>query len=281
MEKSYNERILQAKQAIKQAEYIIIGAGAGLSTAAGLEYCGENFKSNYKEFIEKYHFEDLYSASFYDFKTQEEKWAFFAKMIKLNRYNENPLKLYQELYKIVKNKEYFVLSTNVDGQFYNSGFDRNKVFEVQGDYEYLQCENACHNKLYDNRELVEKWIQNTRDCEIPSNLVMKCPVCGGNMDMNLRKDANFVQDSNWYNMSQKYEEFLDKTKNKNVVLLEIGVGFNTPGIIRFPFEQMTANNKKTMLIRINKDYPLPMLEIKSKTISFAEDTNKIIEDLKE
>lgn len=281
MEKSYNERILQAKQAIKQSDYIIIGAGSGLSTAAGLEYCGENLKSNYKEFIEKYHFEDLYSASFYDFKTQEEKWAFFAKMIKLNRYNENPLKLYQELYKIVKNKEYFVLSTNVDGQFYNSGFDRNKVFEVQGDYEYLQCENACHNKLYDNRELVEKWIQNTSDCKIPTNLVMKCPVCGGNMDMNLRKDANFVQDSNWYNMSQKYEEFLDKTKNKNVVLLEIGVGFNTPGIIRFPFEQMTANNKKTMLIRINKDYPLPMLEIKSKTISFDEDTNKIIEDLKE
>ena len=277
----YNSRIIQAKQAIKQADYIIIGAGAGLSTAAGLLYSGEKFKKDFKEFIEKYHFEDLYSASFYNFKTQEEKWAFFAKMIKLNRYNETPLKLYQELYEIVKNKEYFVLSTNVDGQFYNSGFDRKKVFEIQGDYSYLQCENACHNKLYNNKELVEKWIHNTKNCKIPSNLIMKCPVCGGNMDMNLRKDANFVQDSNWYNMSQKYEEFLDKTKNKNVVLLEIGVGFNTPGIIRFPFEQMTANNKKTTLIRINKDYPLPMLEIKSKTISFDEDTNKIIEDLKE
>ena len=276
-----NSRIIQAKQAIKQADYIIIGAGAGLSTAAGLEYSGEKFEKDFKEFIEKYHFDNLYSASFYEFKTQEEKWAFFSKMIKLNRYNEKPLKLYQELYEIVKNKEYFVLSTNVDGQFYNSGFDKDKVFEVQGDYSYLQCENACHNKLYNNRDLVEQWLQNTKDCKIPSKLVMKCPVCGCNMDMNLRKDANFVQDSNWYKASKRYEDFLDKIKNKNVVLLEIGVGFNTPGIIRFPFEQITANNEKTTLIRINKDYPLPMLEIRNRTISFDEDTNKIIEDLNE
>lgn len=275
----YNSRILQAKQAIKQADYIIIGAGAGLSTAAGLEYSGESFQTNFKEFIDKYGFDNLYSASFYEFETQEEKWAFFAKMIKLNRYNEKPLKLYQELYEIVKNKEHFVLSTNVDGQFYNSGFDKDKVFEIQGDYGYLQCENACHNKLYYNRELVEEWLENTKDCKIPSDLVMKCPVCGGNIDMNLRKDANFVQDENWYRQSKRYSEFL--TRAKNVVLLEIGVGFNTPGIIRFPFEQMTANNEGITLIRINKDYPLPMLEISSKTISFDEDTNQIIEDLKE
>lgn len=277
----YNLRIMQAKQAIKQVDYVIIGAGSGLSTAAGLLYSGKKFEKDFKEFIEKYHFEDLYSASFYDFETQEEKWAFFAKMIKLNRYNETPLKLYQKLYEILKGKDYFVLSTNVDGQFYNSGFDAKKVFEVQGDYGYLQCENACHNKLYENKELVEKWLQNTKDCKIPSNLVMKCPVCGSNMEMNLRKDANFVQDENWYMQSKKYEEFLDRTKNKKVVLLEIGVGFNTPGIIRFPFEQMALNNSKTILIRINKEYPLPMLEIQNKTISFDEDTNEIIEDLKE
>lgn len=277
----YSSRILQLKQAIKQADYIIIGAGSGLSTAAGLLYSGEKFEKDFKEFIGKYHFDNLYSASFYEFKTQEEKWAFFAKMIKLNRYNEKPLKLYQELYEIVKNKEYFVLSTNVDGQFYNSGFNKDKIFEVQGDYSYLQCENACHNKLYNNKELVEKWLRNTKNCKIPSDLVMKCPVCGGNMDMNLRKDANFVQDENWYRQSKKYEDFLSRSKGKNVVLLEIGVGFNTPGIIRFPFEQMTANSEKTTLIRINKDYPNPMLEIRNKTNSFDEDTNKIIGDLKE
>ncbi len=278
MEK-YNERILRAKQAINNADFILIGAGSGLSTAAGLLYSGEKFKKDYKEFIEKYNFEDLYSASFYEFNLQEEKWAFFAKMIKLNRYNETPLKLYQKLYKLVKNKEYFVLSTNVDGQFFKSGFDKNKIFEVQGDMEYLQCERACHDKLYCNKELVEKWLQNTSNCKIPTNLVKKCPICGGNMEMNLRKDENFVQDKNWYNMLKRYKEFLEKTNNKNVVLLEIGVGFNTPQIIRFPFENMTNNSSRTTLIRINKDYPLPMLEIENKTISFDEDTNIIIEDL--
>ena len=277
----YNLKILQSKQAIKQADYIIIGAGSGLSTAAGLLYSGKKFEEDFKEFIIKYHFKDLYSASFYDFETQEEKWAFFAKLIELNRYNEKPLKLYQELYKIVKNKKYFVLSTNVDGQFYNSGFDKECIFEVQGDYGYLQCENACHNKLYNNKELVKKWLENTESCKIPSHLVMKCPLCGHNMEMNLRKDVNFVQDENWYIQSKKYEEFLNKTKNKNLVLLEIGVGFNTPGIIRFPFEQITYGNNKATLIRINKDYPLTMLEIKNKTISFNEDTNKIINDLNE
>ena len=280
MEK-YNLRIIKAKQMIGDADFIIIGAGSGLSSAAGLEYSGESFETNFKDFIKKYNFTDLYSASFYDFKTQEEKWAFFAKMIEVNRYNKTPLKLYEELYKIAKDKNYFILSTNVDGQFYNSGFDENKIFEVQGDYEYLQCENACHNKLYDNKELVHKWIENTKDCKIPSELVMKCPVCGGNMDMNLRKDANFVQDEKWYVQAERYKEFLKEAENKNVVLLEIGVGFNTPGIIRYPFEQMVKANDKIRLIRINKDYPMPMLDIRNKTVSFDENANKVIEDLEE
>lgn len=279
--KKYNLRIIKAKQMIGDADFIIIGAGSGLSSAAGLEYSGESFETNFKDFIKKYNFTDLYSASFYDFKTQEEKWAFFAKMIEVNRYNKTPLKLYEELYKIAKDKNYFILSTNVDGQFYNSGFDDNKIFEVQGDYGYLQCENACHNKLYDNKELVHKWIENTKDCKIPSELVMKCPVCGGNMDMNLRKDANFVQDEKWYVQDERYKEFLKEAENKNVVLLEIGVGFNTPGIIRYPFEQMVKANDKIRLIRINKDYPMPMLDIRNKTVSFDENANKVIEDLEE
>lgn len=276
----YNSRILKAKQVIQNADYILIGAGAGLSTAAGLEYSGECFEKNYKEFIEKYNFQDLYSATFYPFRTMEEKWAFWAKLIKLNRFN-NPLKLYQELLELVKDKEHFVITTNADGQFEIAGFEKDKIFAVQGDYSLLQCENGCHNKLYNNKEMVEDWLEFTEDCEIPEDLVPTCPVCGKDMEMNLRKDANFVQDENWYKQSKNYEDFLDRTKNKNVVLLEIGVGFNTPGIIRFPFEQMIYNNLKTTLIRINKDYPQAMLEIKNKTISFNEDTNKIIEDLKE
>lgn len=276
----YNSRILKAKQVIKNADYILIGAGAGLSTAAGLEYSGESFEKNYKEFIEKYNFTDLYSATFYPFKTEEEKWAFWAKMIKLNRFNK-PLKLYEELLKLVKDKEYFALTTNADAQFEIAGFEKEKIFAVQGDYSLLQCENGCHNKLYNNKEMVEEWLELAEDCEIPEDLVPKCPVCGKNMEMNLRKDANFVQDEYWYKQSKEYEKFLDITKGKNVVLLEIGAGFNTPGIIRFPFEQMVYNNLKTILIRINKDYPQTMLEIGNKSILFDENTSKIIEDLKE
>ena len=276
----YNSRILKAKQIIKNADYILIGAGAGFSTAAGLEYSGESFEKNFNEFIKKYDFSDLYSASFYPFKKQEEKWAFWAKLIKLNRFN-SPLKLYKELLEAVKEKEYFVITTNVDGQFEIAGFEKEKIFAVQGDYSLLQCEAACHNKLYNNKEMVEEWLKLTENCEIPKELVPKCPVCGKNMEMNLRKDANFVQDENWYKQSKNYEDFLDKTKNKNVVLLEIGVGFNTPGIIRFPFEQMAYNDSKTTLIRINKDYPKTMLEIENRIISFDEDTKQIIEDLKE
>ncbi len=276
----YKVRLQQAKQAINNAEYILIGAGAGLSTAAGLEYGGESFQRDYKEFIKKYHFEDLYTASFYPFSSQEEKWAFWAKLIKLNRFRE-PLRLYQELLELVKDKNYFVITTNVDGQFETAGFNIEKIFAVQGDYRFLQCENACHNKLYDNKEMVEEWLKHTENLKIPKQLVPKCPVCGGNMEMNLRKDANFVQDENWYKQAQKYDEFLYRIENKNVVLLEIGVGFNTPGIIRFPFEQMTYQHLKTILIRINKDYPMVRQEIQNKAISFDEDIHQIVADVKE
>ena len=276
----YNKRISEVKNLINEADYILIGAGSGLSTAAGLEYSGESFEKNFKEFIEKYNFPDLYSASFYDFNTQEEKWAFFAKMIFLNRFNKEPLKLYQEIYSLIKEKDYFVITTNVDGQFEKAGFEKERVFETQGDYAYLQCENACHNKLYYNYDLVNEWLKNTKDCKIPSNLVPKCPVCGGNMEMNLRKDANFVQDENWYKQDKRYGEFLNKSQDNNLLLLEIGVGFNTPGIIRFPFEQMVYNNIHTNLVRINKDYAFTNKEIENKTILFDEDVNTIIEDLR-
>ena len=276
----YNKRILEVKNLISKADYVLIGAGSGLSTAAGLEYFGESFEKNFKEFIEKYNFPDLYSASFYDFNTQEEKWTFFAKMIYLNRFNKEPLKLYQEIYSLIKEKDYFVITTNVDGQFEKAGFEKERVFETQGDYAYLQCERACHNKLYYNYDLVNEWLKSTSDCKIPSNLVPKCPVCHGNMEMNLRKDANFVQDENWYKQDKRYGEFLDKSQDKNLLLLEIGVGFNTPGIIRFPFEQMVYNNINTHLVRINKDYAFASKEIENKTILFDEDTNKIVEDLK-
>ena len=149
---NYESRIENAKKVIKEADYILIGAGAGLSTAAGLEYSGDKFKNNFGDFIEKYHFTDLYTATFYDFRSQEEKWAFWARLINLNRYNKEPLKLYSEIFNLVKNKEYFVLTTNVDAQFEIAGFNKENIFATQGDYGMLQCSKACHNKLYSNKK---------------------------------------------------------------------------------------------------------------------------------
>lgn len=275
----YSLRIKKAKEELNNADYIIIGAGAGLSAAAGLDFTGKLFKKNFKEYIEKYDFKDLYSATFYPFKTQEEKWAFWAKVIKLNRLCE-PLSLYKELLELVKDKAHFVFTTNVDGQFEIAGFREENIFEIQGDYSLIQCQKACHNKVYDIKDIVDEWLELTEDFKIPEDLIPKCPVCGADMEMNLRKDNTFVQDENWYRQSKRFSDFLEKTANGKLVLLEIGVGFNTPGIIRFPFEQMTQARENTKLIRINKDYPETMLKIENKTISFMEDTNKIISDLK-
>ena len=273
MKKTLND----IKNLINKADCILIGAGSGLSSSAGLEYSGKNFENNYKDFIDKYNFEDLYSASFYPFNTQEEKWAFWARLIKLNRFNKEPLKLYCYIYNLVKDKEHFVITTNVDGQFEKAGFDKENIFATQGDYAYLQCEKACHNKSYYNEELVEKWLINTNDCKIPSNLIMKCPICKGNMDMNLRKDAYFVQDENWYKQDKRYSEFLDRNKNKSVLLLEFGVGFNTPGIIRFPFEQMTLENKNWTLVRFNKD-TRSFYDLEDRFVEIQEDIKKFIEE---
>ncbi len=277
----YNKRILEVKNLINKADYILIGAGAGLSTAAGLDYSGKRFEDNFGEFIEKYHFTDMYTAGFYDFNTEEEKWAFWAKHMYLNDIGIGATKLYKDVLNLVKDKKYFVITTNVDDQFYKAGFDKEKVFAMQGSLKYIQCSKACHNKLYDATDLVKEMINKTKDCKIPTELVPVCPVCGEKMEVNVRIDANFVQDENWYKQDKRYGEFLDKSQDKNLLLLEIGVGFNTPGIIRFPFEQMVYNNVNTHLVRINKDYAFASKEIEDKTILFNEDTNKIVEDLKE
>ena len=223
----------------------------------------------------------MYTSSFYDFETEEEKWAYWAKHIYVNNTGMEATELYKKLFDLVKDKNYFVITTNVDNQFYKDGFDKNKIFATQGSYRYIQCGIACHNKLYDAKDLVVKMLENTHDCKIPSELVPVCPVCGETMDVNIRKDAYFVEDEYWYKQDERYGEFLDRIQDKNVVLLEIGVGFNTPGIIRFPFEQMVYNNINTYLVRINKDYAFASKEIEGRTILFNEDTNKIIEDLKE
>ena len=274
-----SKKCKKIKDLLDDSDYVLIGAGAGLSTSAGLDYSGARFEENFAEFIKKYHFTDMYTAGFYEFDTEEEKWAYWAKNIYINDIGIKATKLYKDILELIKNKNYFVITTNVDDQFLKAGFDEDKIFATQRGYKYIQCKNACHNKIYDATNLVKEMIEKTKDCKIPSELVPKCPVCGGKMEVNLRIDANFVQDENWYTQNKKYGEFLDNTKDMKVVLLEFGVGFNTPGIIRFPFEQMTYQNKNWHLIRFNKDNCMTFLDIQDKTIEVEDDIKKFIDEM--
>lgn len=269
-------RLDKAKKAIDEADYIVIGAGAGLSTAAGIEYAGERFEKYFKDFIWEYGFTDMYSSGFYPFESQEEKWAYWARHVFANRYDVGKTDVYQKLLKLVEDKEYFVLTTNVEHQFWINGFDDERIFATQGDYGLLQCEKGCHDKLYPNENQVFEWVEKTENFRIPTDLVPKCPVCGGEMDLNLRKDNFFVEDAKWHEMNENYSNFLKKIDGK-FVFLEIGVGFNTPGIIRYPFEQMTYNNEQATLIRLNLDYPQAIPENKDKTISFDENVEEILD----
>ncbi|WP_026882070.1 SIR2 family NAD-dependent protein deacylase [Clostridium akagii] len=274
--KNYQERIKEASEAVRSAEYILIGAGAGLSDAAGLKYSGKRFTDRFPDFIKKYHMKDLYTSSFYNFGTMEEKWAYWSRHIALNRFETPATELYKKLYKLVQQKKHFVLTTNVEHQFSKAGFQDEKIFATQGDYGYIQCAVGCHSKLYDDENLVEDMLRQTKDCKIPLELVPKCPVCGGEMDVNIRKDEHFIQDEAWYNARDNYNTFVEKIEGKKVVLLELGVGFNTPGIIRFPFEQMTYKNSNATIIRLNRDYPDGLTENKNQTIAFDEDIMEVI-----
>jgi len=275
----YEVRIANARKIFTDADFVIIGAGAGLSDAAGLKYNGKRFSDNFGQFIAKYKFTDLYTSSFYPFETEEERWAYWAKHISINRYDIGATQLYLDLHRLVKDKEYFVITTNVEGQFAKAGFDKQKIFAVQGDYAYFQCAKACHPKLYYNEELVDAMIKQTNDCKIPSDLVPHCPVCGGPMDVNLRKDSYFVEDENWKTAIANYQFFIGRAKEGKTVLIELGVGFNTPGIIKYPFEEMVFKFPSFSLIRLNSLHPDGYPINEKRTISFIEEMDMVIKDL--
>lgn len=247
------DKILQAKKLIEEADAIVIGAGAGLSAAAGLTYSGERFEKNFKEFIAEYKMTDMYSAGFYPFKTSEEKWGFWSKQILVNRYTDEGEELHRDLYNIVKDKDYFVLTTNVDSKFEMSGFDKRKIFEVQGNFGEFQCSVPCHNKVYNNKDQVLEMIEKQKDLKIPTELIPRCPVCNSEMDTHLRVDHRFVETEEWDKQYDKYYSFINDNQDKNIVLLELGVGFNTPTIIRFPFERLNSRLPKANLIRVNQE----------------------------
>lgn len=253
--KALSERIKEIQQAIDESEYIIIGAGAGLSTAAGLEYGGERFAKNFPEYIKKYNMTDMYTAGFYPFETLEEKWGYWAKHIYLNNIGQEGLELYRKLYRLVKDRQYFVITTNVDDQFVKSGFPSQKVYATQGSYRYLQCSKACHDTLYDDTQIIARMVENIdEDLKISTDLVPYCPKCGEPLDTNLRKDNYFVEDAHWHKQHEAYQNFINGAKNHKTLLLEFGIGYNTPAIIRFPFESMTEKLPKWKLARFNRSH---------------------------
>ena len=273
---NYSERINRAAKAISDADAVLIGAGAGLSAAAGLRYSGSEFEREFADYIEKYHFPDLYSSAFHEFATEEERWTRWARHIDFIRFRPGALPLYRELLELVKNKNYFVITTNVDAQFRKVGFNENRIFEVQGDYGLMQCARACHDTLYDDRRTVEDINANAYDLTVDTRFVPHCPVCGGKMDVHVRVNGNFIEDAHWHSIAERYYSFVEKYKSSRLVLLELGVGFNTPTIIRYPFEQITSANHDATLIRLNSDYPQSSPEIQPQTISFSEDMSMVI-----
>ena len=249
----YEEQITQASAYLKEADHVLIGAGAGLSAAAGLTYSGKRLQENFSDFIKKYGLQDMYSAGFYPFQTEEERWGYWCRHSYVNRIKPPALPLYQQLFDLVKEKDYFVLTTNVDHQFQKAGFSEERIFATQGDYGRIQCMTGCHPRTYDAVSMFAQMVQAEKDCKIPSYMVPKCPVCGGPMAMNLRCDQYFVEDEQWNEAAENYGKYLKQLKKGKVVLLELGVGFNTPSIIRFPFEKMVREHKNTELIRLNRD----------------------------
>lgn len=274
--KKYALRLEQAIKSISTADTLVLGGGAGLSDAAGLKYSGSRFADNFEPFIKRYGMEDMYTSSFYRFKTEEERWAYWARHIIVNRYDPPAAQLYQDLLALSLGKKFFVITTNVDHQFHKAGFPDEKIFAVQGDYGYFQCAKGCHQKLYENENLVREMVEQTSDCKIPTSLVPHCPVCGGPMDVNIRKDEYFVEDEAWDKAREGYTAFIEEAAASRTVFLELGVGFNTPGIIRFPFEQMTYQNDNAVLIRMNTDHPYGVKENMEKTISFNEDMTETV-----
>ncbi len=308
------EEIIELKHALDSADSILIGAGAGLSTSAGFTYSGERFKKYFADFEKKYGFHDMYSGGFTAFENLEENWAYWSRQIFLNRFVKAHLPVYEKLFELVKDKNYFVLTTNVDHCFQKAGFDKERLFYTQGDYGLWQCSEPCHKKTYDNQLFVEKMIREQGfaiRCQteldsaseipnqvrenatlelpengfegikmtVPSKLVPRCPVCRKPMRMNLRSDDTFVEDEGWNKAASRYEAFLNENKDGRIVFLELGVGGNTPGIIKYPFWKMTYANPKATYICINKGEAVVPKEIEKQSICVDNDIWEVVKNL--
>ena len=274
--KSYSDKIERFAELLQDADTVIIGAGAGLSASAGFTYTGKRFEDYFYDFIRKYGFEDMYSGGFYPFESLCEHWAYWSRYIFINRYMDCDNGTYKRLFELVKDKDYFVLTTNVDHQFQKAGFDKRRLFYTQGDYGLFQCSEPCHNATYDNEKIIRDMVTQQEDMKIPTELIPHCPVCGKPMTMNLRADNTFVQDEGWYRANDRYSDFLRRHKGLKILFLELGVGMNTPGIIKYPFWRMAYDNPDAYYVSINYGEAFAPAEISRKSTCIQGDIKDVL-----
>ena len=292
-EQTVSEKIELLKEKIGNADAILIGAGAGLSASVGFTYSGERFQEYFSDFIQKYHFRNMYEGGFYPFESLEEYWAYWSRYIFINRYIDAPKPVYENAFELVKDKDYFVLTTNVDHQFQKAGFAKERLFYTQGDYGLFQCSRPCHRETYENKDIICKMLQAqgyfidedgslsvpdgvTLKMAIPSELIPYCPKCGKPQTMNLRSDNTFVEDEGWHFAAERYDNFLRTRRNQWILYLELGVGYNTPGIIKYPFWQMTAKNRKAVYSCVNFGEVECPKEIEKQSICIDSDIGEVL-----
>ena len=271
-----SDNIEKLKEKIRTADAVVIGAGAGLSTAAGFTYSGERFEKYFSDFAAKYGIQDMYSGGFYPFATPEEHWAYWSRYIFINRYQDTPKPVYENLLKLVADKDYFVITTNVDHCFQKAGFDKKRLFYTQGDYGLFQCSEPCCQETFDNEDVIREMAEQQKDMKIPTELLPVCPHCGKPLTMNLRSDDKFVEDEGWHRAAERYEDFLRTRAGQKILFLELGVGYNTTVIIKYPFWQMTAKNPNAIYACINQGQAACPQEIKKQSICIDADVGYIV-----
>lgn len=273
---SFSAQTEQLKQALDQADAVVVGAGAGLSTSAGFTYSGARFAQYFSDFAAKYGFSDMYTGGFFPYPTKEEFWAYWSRYILVNRYQDAPKPAYENLLKLLQGKDYFVITTNVDHCFQKAGFDKKRLFYTQGDYGLFQCSDPCCQETWDNEALIRRMATQQKDMRIPTALIPTCPHCGKPLTMNLRSDDKFVEDEGWHAAAERYENFLRTRANQKILFLELGVGYNTPVIIKYPFWQMTARNPDAVYACVNQGQAAAPREILERFICIDGDIGAVL-----
>ena len=276
-----SDAIERLRRGIAEADAVVVGAGSGLSTASGMTYSGERFESNFADFIGRYGYRDMYTAGFYPYPTPEEYWAYWSRYIHLNRYAQDAGPAYRRLRALMSGKDCFVITTNVDHCFQKAGFDELRLFCTQGDYGLWQCAKPCHQRTYDNEAPVRRMVAEQRDMRIPTELIPRCPRCGGPMANNLRSDDTFVEDEAWRLAAGRYWDFLRGHEGARLLFLELGVGWNTPGIIKYSFQRMAAGNERAVYACVNLGEAAAPRELEGRSILVDGDIGEVLRELEE